>query len=98
MDLKAPGSGEVGRNRWDNLAKLREGDELKIVLADRRDFDWAMEAIRDHSLERRVPLLLSPVQGRLDPAVLARWILDSGIDARLNLQLHKVLWGEVHGV
>jgi 7-carboxy-7-deazaguanine synthase len=93
VDLKAPGSAEVESNRWDNLDKLRPGDEIKIVLADRADFDWAISVIRTHNLEGRVPLLLSPVHGELEPALLARWILDSGMDARLNLQLHKQLWG-----
>jgi 7-carboxy-7-deazaguanine synthase len=93
MDLKAPGSAELESNRWDNLEKLRSGDELKVVLADRPDFDWALSVIQKHRLEGRVPLLLSPVHGELDPAVLARWILESGVDARLNLQLHKQLFG-----
>jgi 7-carboxy-7-deazaguanine synthase len=98
VDLKAPGSGEEASNRWDNLEKLRPGDELKVVLADRRDFDWALTVIRSRGLEGRIPLLLSPVHGRLQPAELASWILESGVDARLNLQLHKLLWGEARGV
>ena len=98
MDLKAPGSGEVEANRWDNLGKLREGDELKFVIADRRDFDWSLEVIRNHGLERRIPLLLSPVHGVLAPATLAGWMLESGVEARLNLQLHKLLWGNARGV
>jgi 7-carboxy-7-deazaguanine synthase len=93
MDLKAPRSGELEANRWDNLQKLRAGDELKIVLADREDFDWALDVIRRHELEGRVPILLSPVWGVLEPRTLAEWILESGVDAKLNLQLHKILWG-----
>jgi 7-carboxy-7-deazaguanine synthase len=93
MDLKAPKSGEMESNRWDNLAKLREGDELKFVLADRTDFDWALDVVRRHGLVKRVPILMSPVWGELEPRVLAEWILASGIEARLNLQLHKILWG-----
>jgi 7-carboxy-7-deazaguanine synthase len=93
MDLKAPGSGEVEANRWDNLGKLREGDEVKIVIADRADYDWAVEVIREHGLEGRAPILLSPVHGALEPRVLAEWILHDGLDVRLNLQVHKLLWG-----
>lgn len=99
VDLKAPGSGEVAGNLWSNLEKLRAGDEVKIVLADRADFDWAIGVIRARGLEGRVPLLLSPVHGRLDAATLAGWMLESGVDARMNLQLHKQLWGaEARGV
>lgn len=97
MDLKAPGSGEVAANRWDNLEKLRPGDELKIVIADRGDFEWAAETLRGRGLLGRVPLLLSPVAGRLEPRTLAEWILASGLPARLNLQLHKQLWGDQPG-
>lgn len=97
MDLKAPGSGEVEANRIDNLEKLRAGDELKLVLADRADFDWALEMIRRHGLEGRVPILLAPVHGALEPRVLADWMLASGVEARLNLQLHKYLWGAERG-
>jgi 7-carboxy-7-deazaguanine synthase len=91
MDLKAPMSGEVEANRWDNLEKLREGDELKIVLQDSGDYLWARDVIRSRKLEGRVPILLSPVHGALDPRLLAQWILDDGLEARLNLQLHKLL-------
>ena len=99
VDLKPPGSGEVAGNRWSNLAKLRPGDELKFVLVDRADFDWALDVIREHQLDGRVPLLFSPVHGQLEPATLAAWMLASGVDARMNLQLHKQLWGaEARGV
>jgi 7-carboxy-7-deazaguanine synthase len=93
MDLKAPGSGEVEANRWDNIDKLREGDEVKIVLADRADYDWAKETIARYALAGRVPILLAPVHGRLEPRALAEWMLADGLEARLNLQLHKLLWG-----
>jgi 7-carboxy-7-deazaguanine synthase len=93
VDLKAPASGEVAGNRWENLALLEAGDELKFVLADRGDFDWAVGVIREHRLNERVPLLMSPVHGKLAPATLAAWMLESGLDLRMNLQLHKQLWG-----
>ena len=97
MDLKAPGSGELEKNRWDNLKKLREGDELKFVLADRADFEWALSIVREHHLEGQVPLLFSPVHGKLSATELAEWILKSGVQARLNLQLHKLLWDDAQG-
>jgi 7-carboxy-7-deazaguanine synthase len=97
MDLKAPGSGECERNDWGNLDRLREGDEVKFVLADRTDFEWMAATIREYQLQKKVPLLASPVHGQLDPHVLAEWILESGLDVRLNLQLHKYLWGNERG-
>lgn len=93
MDLKAPGSGEVEANNWSNLDKLRPGDELKIVLRDRADYEWARDVVKKHDLEKKIPLLFAPVQGELEPKQLAEWILADGLEARLNLQLHKLLWG-----
>lgn len=94
VDLKAPGSGEVARNRWENLAHLRATDEIKIVLADRADYEWARGAIRREGLDRRVgAVLLSCVHGELDPAELSRWILEDALPVRLQLQLHKIVWG-----
>ncbi len=97
VDLKCPGSGEVDRNRWENLPLLTEGDELKFVVADRADFDWMLRILEQHDLYGRVPILVAPVHATLPPATLAEWILASGKDLRLNLQLHKVLWGEARG-
>ncbi len=98
MDLKAPGSGEVERNRWDNIKKLRAGDELKIVCRDRADFEWAVARVREHALLEKVPVMVSPVFGELEPKTLAAWILESGFDLRLSTQLHKELWGDAPGV
>ena len=92
VDVKCPGSGESERNHWANLAELREGDELKFVLVDRADYDWAVEQIRARGLSERCPLLLSPVHGTLDPGLLARWVLADRLPARVQLQLHKLLW------
>ncbi len=97
MDLKAPGSGEVERNRFDNLEKLRDGDELKFVLADRVDYDWSVELIRARALEGRLPIHFSPVHDSLSARTLAEWILQDGLQVRLNLQLHKVLWDDEKG-
>jgi len=93
VDVKCPGSGESARNRWENLERLRPGDELKFVVADRRDYVWAVERIRELGLAGRVPLLVSPVHGALEPAELARWILEEEeLPLRIQLQLHKLLW------
>ncbi len=92
MDLKAPGSGMADRNRWENLPALRPTDEVKIVCRDRADYEWSVGVIRAHGLVGRVKVNLSPVWGRLDPALLARWILDDRLDVRLQVQLHRVLW------
>lgn len=97
VDLKAPGSGECARNRWQNLALLTPRDELKFVLADRADYDWAVEAIREHGLDKRCPILFSPVQDSLAPQELAVWILADRLPVRFQLQLHKLLWGNMRG-
>jgi 7-carboxy-7-deazaguanine synthase len=99
VDVKTPSSGESRRNRFENFQELKDGDELKFVVLDRADFDWSVGVIREHGLEHRCPLLFSPVWGRLEPAELAGWLLASGVRARVQLQLHKILWPEaVRGV
>lgn len=97
MDLKCPDSGEVGRNRWANLAHLRAHDELKFVLASRADYDWMREVLQREGLTQRCGVLASPVWGELDPARLAEWILADQLDVRLQVQLHKVLWQDARG-
>lgn len=97
MDLKAPGSGEVEKNLWSNLAHLRPEDELKFVLSDSADYAWARSCIEEHALPQRCGVLLSPVQGQLEPATLADWILRDRLPVRFQLQLHKVLWGNAPG-
>jgi 7-carboxy-7-deazaguanine synthase len=97
VDLKAPGSGEQKKNRWENLELLTSGDELKFVLASVDDYDWAVTACRQHRLFERCAVLFSPVQGQLDPAQLAQWIMDDRLPVRFQLQLHKVLWGSAKG-
>lgn len=97
VDLKAPGSGEVTKNRWENLPLLNARDELKAVLASRADYDWAVALCREHDLFARCPVLFSPVQGQLDPAELAQWIVADALPVRFQLQLHKVLWGNAKG-
>lgn len=97
VDLKAPGSGEVERNLWSNLEYLTPHDELKLVLADRTDYDWAVAQLRQHGLIDRCPILMAPVQGSLEPGTLADWILADGLPVRLQVQLHKLLWGNMRG-
>jgi 7-carboxy-7-deazaguanine synthase len=100
MDLKAPGSGESHRNRWSNLEHLGPRDEIKFVLADRADYEWMRAAVRDHALGARGPALLaSTVWGKLSPRDLVAWVLEDGLTVRVQVQLHKILWGaEAQGV
>ncbi|MCZ4304704.1 7-carboxy-7-deazaguanine synthase QueE [Zoogloeaceae bacterium G21618-S1] len=97
VDLKAPGSGEVGKNRWDNLHQLTARDELKIVIASADDYAWACEQLRVHDLAKRCPVLFSPVAGELAPADLAEWIVRDRLPVRFQMQLHKVLWADARG-
>jgi 7-carboxy-7-deazaguanine synthase len=100
VDLKAPGSGEHARNRLENLAHLTERDELKVVLRDRADYDWARSMLVEHALAERVRhVLFSPVFGVLDPRELVEWVIADALSVRVNLQLHKYVWGaEKQGV
>ena len=99
VDIKTPGSRMSEHNDLANLERLRPGDELKLVLADRADYEWARALIRERDLCRRAPVNLSPVHGELDPAELSKWIQDDRLAVRLNLQLHKYIWGaETQGV
>ncbi len=97
MDLKTPGSGEVQRNRWENLQHLRAHDEIKFVICDRADFDWAADCCRQHALADRCTVLFSPCHELVEPQQLADWLLESGLQARLQIQLHKLLWGNRPG-
>lgn len=98
MDLKAPGSGESERNRWANLEHLGAGDQLKFVLADRRDYDWARMQLDQYNLAARVDeVLFSPAWEQLPAAELAQWILEDHLPVRFQMQLHKLLWGEAPG-
>ena len=92
VDLKCPGSGEDARNRWENVALLTPRDEVKFVLADRADYEWARAAIAEHALSRRCEVLLSVAHGLLAPADVVRWMLEDRLDARFQLQLHKMIW------
>ncbi|QRM18090.1 7-carboxy-7-deazaguanine synthase QueE [Dechloromonas sp. TW-R-39-2] len=97
MDLKAPDSGESARNRWENLDVLTARDEIKIVIASRGDYEWARDVLRQRNLAQCCQVLFSPAQGRVEPRMLAEWILEDGLDVRFQMQLHKVLWGNMKG-
>ena len=97
VDVKAPGSGMASANLPENLERLGPRDEVKFVLADRADFDWALARVSASDLDRRRVVTFSPVWDGLAPADLAAWIRDSGRNVRLGLQLHKLLWGDVPG-
>ncbi len=97
VDLKAPDSGECAKNRWENLDQLRPHDEIKIVLASRADYDWAVAASRQRRLFERFTVLFSPVWDTLSPQQLAAWIVEDRLPVRFQLQLHKVLWGSTPG-
>ena len=97
LDLKTPGSGESARNLWSNLEHLTAQDEIKFVLCDENDYRWAREQLERHRLDARCAVLFSPVYGRLEPRLLAEWILRDRLPVRMQLQLHKLLWGEQPG-
>jgi 7-carboxy-7-deazaguanine synthase len=93
VDVKCPGSGESSKNDWDNLERLAPHDEVKFVVKDRIDYEFARDVIARHDLEQRAgAVLLSPVHGVLDPKTLAAWMLEDHLPARLQLQLHKFIW------
>ena len=92
VDFKCPGSAMEKKNLWSNAVALTPLDEVKFVILDRADFDWAVGKIREHGLDGRCAVLMSVVFGELEPVHLARWILDGGINARFQLQAHKFIW------
>lgn len=92
-DIKCPGSGMASRNIWENLEFLRPEDEIKFVISSRSDYEWSRSKVRELALTRTHPVLFSPVWGELSPRELAEWILEDALPVRLQLQLHKLLWG-----
>jgi 7-carboxy-7-deazaguanine synthase len=97
VDVKTPASGEVGRNRYENLEVLRPEEQVKFVLCSRADFEWARDFIRERRLYERCTVLFSPSYGQVEPRDLAQWVLDERLPVRLQIQLHKVLWGDTPG-
>lgn len=92
MDLKTPGSGMEGANLWSNLNRLGREDELKVVLTDREDYEWTVSQLKEREAFGRIRVSLSPAAGLLKPEQLARWMVEDRLDARLQLQLHRIIW------
>lgn len=92
MDLKCPASGECEKNLWENLEHLRPIDEVKFVIADRGDYEWMLEVVRKHGLEGRAKILLSTAFGLIEPRQVVEWMLEDGLRARFQLQIHKYIW------
>lgn len=99
MDIKCPDSGMSDKINWENLSKLDKNDEVKFVLNSRGDYDWSKEIIKKYSLADRCHILMSPVYDNLTAGELSDWIINDNLNVRLNLQIHKYIWGEsVRGV
>ena len=98
VDLKTPASGEMAKNRYENIEFLTPHDQLKFVICDRDDYDWAVAQLQQHDLANRCEVLFSPCAGQLAPTDLANWILADQLPVRFQLQLHKILWGDRPGV
>jgi 7-carboxy-7-deazaguanine synthase len=97
MDLKTPGSAEVARNRYDNLQHLNRRDQVKFVICNRDDYNWSVEMLNTHDLAARCDVLFSPSQDEQDATELADWILQDQLPVRMQIQLHKLLWGNEPG-
>lgn len=97
VDVKTPGSGESTRNLLQNLDVLRQDEQIKFVVCDRADFEWARDLVKERALAERCTVLFSPSYGQVEPRDLAQWILDERLPVRLQVQLHKYLWGEARG-
>jgi 7-carboxy-7-deazaguanine synthase len=98
LDVKTPGSGEMENNRWENLQRLKPTDEVKFVLCDRADYDWAKQVLAERGITNQCSVLFSPVYNQVNPTELAEWILQDKLPVRMQVQLHKILWGEKPGV
>lgn len=97
LDVKTPASGEVKKNVWDNLNNLKAKDEVKFVLCNREDYEWAKAIMQEHAIHQKCSVLFSPVYANVNPTELAEWILADKLPVRMQVQLHKILWGEVAG-
>ena len=98
VDIKTPGSGEVDKNRWENLPLLNQRDEIKFVITSESDYRWAAALLAKEKLTARAPVLFSPSFHDVSTAELAEWILRDGLNVRMQIQLHKIIWGEKRGV
>lgn len=97
LDIKTPGSGELAKNKWENLQRLKPNDEIKFVLCSREDYDWAKQLLAEHALNEKCQVIFSPVFSQVMPTDLADWVLADKLPVRMQVQLHKILWGETPG-
>lgn len=98
VDLKTPGSAEVARNRYENIACITRNDQVKFVICSREDYDWAVSKLIEYGLDRRAgEVLFSPSHGQVDVRALADWIVADNLPVRLQLQLHKIIWNDAPG-
>jgi 7-carboxy-7-deazaguanine synthase len=97
VDIKTPDSGEVERNLWENLDVLTDHDQIKFVICSRKDYEWAVAEIRSRELEEKFEILFSPSWGQQDATELSGWVLEDQLNVRVQLQLHKLLWGDLPG-
>ncbi|MFW5426456.1 MAG: 7-carboxy-7-deazaguanine synthase QueE [Methylophagaceae bacterium] len=97
MDLKTPASGEESKNKYDNIQHLKPQDQLKFVICDRNDYEWACKKLSEYDLASRCEILFSPIHGELKPADLADWIIEDNLPVRMQIQIHKYLWGDEQG-
>ena len=97
MDLKTPASGEESKNKYGNIQHLKAHDQLKFVICDRNDYEWACQKVAEYDLSSRCEVLFSPIHGELKPADLADWIIEDNMQVRMQIQIHKYLWGDEQG-
>lgn len=97
MDLKAPASGEESKNKYDNITHLKAHDQLKFVICDRADYDWSCQKLREYVLPTHCEILFSPSHDELKPEDLADWIIEDNLPVRMQVQMHKYLWGDEQG-
>lgn len=97
MDIKTPVSGEAGKNRYENISHLTPHDQVKLVIGDRNDYEWARAVVEKYDLTSRCAVLFSPCFGQIEPRQLADWILEDRLEVRFQMQLHKLLWGDEPG-
>ena len=98
LDIKTPNSGESESNFWENLLIIKPSDEIKFVIENREDYEWSKNILLSKDLFLKVPIIFSPVYKKLKPKKLSEWILKDNLPVRLQIQLHKIIWGEISGV
>jgi len=97
LDLKTPASGEESKNKYANIALLKQHDQVKFVICDRADYEWAVKQLAEYDLANKCEVLFSPIHGKLKPADLADWIIEDNLPVRMQIQIHKYLWGDEQG-